>query len=91
VDATRPGGVVAYCTCSPHPSETRGVVDALLASRADVEVIDARDALSAVGALPSPLPDQPMVQLWTHRHGTDSMFISLLRRRVEGDTAASGR
>ena len=26
------------------------------------------------------LGDGPSVQLWPHRHGTDAMFIALLRR-----------
>ena len=30
--AARPGGVVAYVTCSPHIAETRGIVDAVLAT-----------------------------------------------------------
>jgi 16S rRNA (cytosine967-C5)-methyltransferase len=35
LDAVRPGGVVAYATCSPVPAETTGVVDAVLAARPD--------------------------------------------------------
>ena len=31
LDAARPGGVVAYVTCSPHLAETRGVVEQVLA------------------------------------------------------------
>ncbi len=38
VDLVRPGGVVVYATCSPHLAETTGVVDAVTASRDDVEV-----------------------------------------------------
>ena len=36
LDLVRPGGVVCYATCSPHLAETRAVVDAVLAGRADV-------------------------------------------------------
>lgn len=39
LDAARPGGVVAYVTCSPHRRETTDVVEAVLAGRADVERI----------------------------------------------------
>jgi 16S rRNA (cytosine967-C5)-methyltransferase len=38
LDLVRPGGVVAYATCSPHVRETRGVVDAVTAARDDVEI-----------------------------------------------------
>ena len=76
VDAVREGGVVAYVTCSPLQAETRQVVDRVLAGRSDVELVDAR------GCLPG-MPDLgagPDVQLWPHRHGTDAMYLALLRR-----------
>ncbi len=77
LDATRSGGVVAYATCSPHLAETRHVVDAVLSARADVEQRDARPYFPGV----SDLGPGPHVQLWPHRHGTDAMHLSLLRRR----------
>jgi len=80
LDATRPGGVVAYSTCSPHVEETHGVVERVLIERADVEVLDVRAALDGVGGLAETLPDRPTMQLWPHRHGTDAMFVALLRR-----------
>ena len=42
LDATAPGGVVAYATCSPHLAETRFVVEDVLRRRGDAEVVDAR-------------------------------------------------
>ena len=69
----RPGGVVAYVTCSPHLSETAGVI----ARRPpELELIDARPYLPGV----PDLGNGPTVQLWPHRHGTDGMFLALLRR-----------
>jgi 16S rRNA (cytosine967-C5)-methyltransferase len=38
IELTRPGGVVAYATCSPHVAETIGVVEAVTAGRDDVDV-----------------------------------------------------
>ena len=79
IDSVRPGGVVLYATCSPVVAETAGVVQDVLAGRDDVRLEDAAplvpeadDAASAhlAGA----------VQLWPHRHGTDAMFLALLRR-----------
>ncbi|MCL2315551.1 MAG: RsmB/NOP family class I SAM-dependent RNA methyltransferase [Actinomycetia bacterium] len=75
--AARPGGLVAYITCSPHAAETTGVVLPV-----------ARDAGAAILDAPSFLPEVPdaaarsdprFVQLWPHRHGTDAMFLALLR------------
>lgn len=78
LDAVRPGGVVAYVTCSPHLAETRVVVSDALRSRDDVEQLDARAYLPGV----DDLGPGPHVQLWPHRHGTDAMFLALLRRRA---------
>jgi len=75
-DAVRPGGVVAYVTCSPHPAETVEVVDDVLASTPDLERLDARACLPDMPDLGA----GPDVQLWPHRHGTDAMYLALLRR-----------
>ncbi len=74
LDAVRPGGVVGYVTCSPHVAETRLVVEDVLRRRDDVEIVDPAPWL--------PVPDvgAPTAQLWPHRHGTDAMFLALLRR-----------
>ncbi|MGH3822490.1 MAG: RsmB/NOP family class I SAM-dependent RNA methyltransferase, partial [Pseudonocardiaceae bacterium] len=71
----RPGGVVAYVTCSPHLDETVGVV-ADVVRRTGAEQLDARPGFPGVPQL----GDGPHVQLWPHRHGTDAMFCALLRR-----------
>lgn len=79
LDSVRPGGVVAYSVCSPVVSETVGVVASVLGERPDArlenvlplvaEAVDAESAHLAGAA-----------QLWPHRHGTDAMFLALLRR-----------
>ncbi|MFJ6789516.1 RsmB/NOP family class I SAM-dependent RNA methyltransferase [Streptomyces angustmyceticus] len=78
--AVRVGGVVGYATCSPHPAETRAVVDDVLKARGgepvQVEWVDARPLMPGVPAL----GDGPDVQLWPHLHGTDAMYLALLRR-----------
>lgn len=74
--AVRPGGVVAYVTCSPHPAETRDVVARVVG---DTQVAEPLDARSLLAGVPEPGPG-PWVQLWPHRHGTDAMFLALLRR-----------
>jgi 16S rRNA (cytosine967-C5)-methyltransferase len=79
--ACRPGGVVAYVTCSPVPAETRDVVTAVTASVPGVEILDAPAVLPDVPGLRSPSP--LFAQLWPHRHGTDAIFIALLRRGTQ--------
>jgi 16S rRNA (cytosine967-C5)-methyltransferase len=89
--ACRPGGVVAYVTCSPVPAETRDVVTAVASSTLPTEILaapaipsppteilDAPAVLSAVPDIRSPAPQ--FAQLWPHRHTTDAIFIALLRR-----------
>jgi 16S rRNA (cytosine967-C5)-methyltransferase len=73
--SVRVGGVVAYVTCSPHTAETVGVVDAA-AARDDVEVLPVAPLFPAVPGVAR----GDYGQLWPHRHGTDAMFMALLRR-----------
>jgi len=80
LDSARPGGVVAYVTCSPHLAETRDVVTSVLAGRDDAEVLDAPAVLPEVPGLRCPDPHPEFAQFWPHRHGTDAIFIALLRR-----------
>ena len=82
IDATIPGGVIAYATCSPHLAETIFTVKDVLKKRDDVELIDAREYLrDASGAPIEHVGDGPMAQLWPHLHGTDGMFLALLPKR----------
>ncbi|MFJ1599006.1 RsmB/NOP family class I SAM-dependent RNA methyltransferase [Streptomyces sp. NPDC088261] len=78
--AVRIGGVVGYATCSPHLAETRIVVEDVLRGRGGpavaAEWVDARPLMPGVPAL----GDGPDVQLWPHLHGTDAMYLALLRR-----------
>lgn len=74
-DAVRVGGVVAYATCSPLRAETVEVVQAVMAQRDDLQLLDATATLPQVSDLRG-----PYVQLWPHVHGTDAMFVALLRR-----------
>lgn len=76
--AVRPGGVVAYATCSPVLAETAGVVAGLLEERSDVRIEAPSGVLAAVPDSAGPMPGT--VQLWPHRHDTDAMFLALLRR-----------
>jgi len=76
--SVRPGGVVAYVTCSPVPAETSDVVADVIASTPGTDILDAPGVLSGVPDLGA--ADPRLAQLWPHRHGTDAIFIALLRR-----------
>lgn len=85
--AVKPGGIVAYVTCSPHLGETRAIVgDAIRNSHGAVTALDTPAVLRGiVGDIDLGTPDPGRtpaishVQLWPHRHGTDAMYIVLLQ------------
>ncbi len=74
LELVRPGGVVVYSTCSPHPAETVGVVESVVAEGL-ARTLDARPLVPV-----DDLGDGPYVQLWPHVHGTDAMFLAALTR-----------
>jgi 16S rRNA (cytosine967-C5)-methyltransferase len=85
VTSAKPGGVVAYVTCSPHLAETRAVVDRVIAAHPHLRPLDAAAAFAQLPRAQSPGTPIPGVaagqdvQLWPHRHGTDAMYVALLR------------
>ncbi|CAN5181772.1 transcription antitermination factor NusB [soil metagenome] len=82
LDALKPGGLLAYVTCSPQLAETTAVVDAVLSTRVDARRLDTAAVLSRLTVHPLELGDRAdgSVQLWPHRHGTDAMYICLIER-----------
>ena len=91
--AVKPGGIVAYATCSPHLAETIVVVEDALREHPEFEQLDAREVIAGIAAEaaesgvnapprdPAEFGTGPGAQLWPHSHGTDAMFLALLRRR----------
>jgi 16S rRNA (cytosine967-C5)-methyltransferase len=96
LDSVRPGGVVAYVTCSPHLAETRDVITAVTQARDDVTILDAPAVLPEVPGLRNAHsradsgPGSRFVQFWPHRHGTDAIFLALLRRDASGAAEGTG-
>lgn len=81
---TRPGGVVAWVTCSPHNRETLDQVSRAL-EQFPLELLDAAEIAQRLAVEDLRLGGggeiaSKTVQLWPHRHGTDAMFVALLRR-----------
>jgi len=76
-----PGGILAYVTCSPHTAETRGTLRAALQRNPGLEQLDTGAVVRSISREePDLAGDGETVQLWPHRHGTDAMFIALVRR-----------
>ena len=81
LDLVKPGGIVAYVTCSPVIRETTGVISAVLDGRSDVVALDSSPILDSIAREPVARARRgTAVQLWSHRHGTDAMFVQILQR-----------
>lgn len=82
IQTVKPGGIVAYATCSPHLTETRTLIDNIIRSRNDLELIDAVSVAKKLAVNPSHnFGSGPFLQLWPDRDGTDAMFLALLRKK----------
>jgi 16S rRNA (cytosine967-C5)-methyltransferase len=79
IKALKPGGVLGYATCSPHLAETSIQISDIKRHHAELSQID-------VGRyLPSNLVDATRdgaMSLWTHRHGTDAMYLALFKKDI---------
>ncbi|GAB3606400.1 transcription antitermination factor NusB [Conyzicola nivalis] len=81
ITALKPGGVLAYVTCSPHLAESKVIVEGAVKKwGAAIERLDTPAVLATVTEATLDLPDAPHAQLWPHRHGTDAMFIQLISK-----------
>ena len=81
VDGLRSGGILVYSTCSPVVSETNDQVAWLLEKRKDIELVDISAELSALSPGIELNHNRKSVQLWTHVHASDAMFIAALRKK----------
>jgi len=79
VQALNPGGVLGYATCSPHLAETSIQIADIKKKHPDLQqiVVDEYLPPSLVGAT-----RDGAMSLWTHRHGTDAMYLALFRKEI---------
>lgn len=80
IKALNVGGVLGYATCSPHLAETTIQVSDLMRKHANMEQIDVAPYLPI--NLVNSERDHAMA-LWTHRTGTDAMFLALFKKVSE--------
>lgn len=74
------GGILGYATCSPHLAETTVHVIDILKKHPELELQD------VTPNLPNGLEDAVRggaMSLWTHRHGTDAMFLAIFVKKNE--------
>lgn len=80
-NALKPGGLLAYVTCSPHNAETVAVVDWLIRKFGkQVELLDAGQVLETINPQLKLNRRRKTVQLWPQVHETDAMFMALITK-----------
>ena len=75
--ALNPGGVLGYATCSPHLAETSIQIADIKKKHPGLKQIAVDEFL------PISLQEatrEGAMSLWTHKHGTDAMYLALFRK-----------
>ena len=80
IEALNPGGVLGYATCSPHLAETSIQIADIKRKHTELNQIDVDPFLPE--KLEGANRDGAM-SLWTHKHGTDAMYLALFQK-VQG-------
>ena len=78
IEVINPGGVLGYATCSPHLAETTVQVSEIIKKHPEMELVD------IAPYLPQSLENATRggaMALWTHLHGTDAMFLAVLKKK----------
>lgn len=78
----KPGGVLAYVTCSPHVAETNAIVDWAKNRLPGLELINSNPVLKSINPNLLLSHTRSTSQLWPHLHQTDAMFLALMRKSV---------
>jgi 16S rRNA (cytosine967-C5)-methyltransferase len=80
----KPGGRLAYITCSVLPAENRDQVEAFLARRPEFKLIPWpelwQQALPDVAPIPSADGSAETLLMTPRRHGTDGFFVAVMQR-----------
>jgi 16S rRNA (cytosine967-C5)-methyltransferase len=78
ISVLNPEGILGYATCSPHLAETSVQINEIIKKHPEMELVDITpylpkglDNATRAGAM----------SLWTHIHGTDAMFLAVLRKK----------
>jgi len=78
ITVLEPNGILGYATCSPHLAETTVQVNDIIKNHPEMELVDLTPYLP--DGLDGAIRGGAMA-LWTHRHGTDSMFLAILVKK----------
>jgi 16S rRNA (cytosine967-C5)-methyltransferase len=79
IQALNPGGILGYATCSPHLAETTIQIADVKKKHSDLTQVPVEEYLPE--NLKEATRDGAM-SLWTHKHGTDAMYLALFRKDI---------
>jgi 16S rRNA (cytosine967-C5)-methyltransferase len=79
IAALNPGGILGYATCSPHLAETSIQTADIKENHPELEQISVDSLLP--DSLQNASRDGAM-SLWTHKHGTDAMYLAIFQKSV---------
>ncbi len=77
MEALDEGGIIGYATCSPHLAESKVQVIDILKRFPQLVQLDVAEYIPE--SLVSAVEDHSL-RLWTHRHGTDAMFLAIFQK-----------
>jgi 16S rRNA (cytosine967-C5)-methyltransferase len=78
----KPGGVLAYVTCSPHLAETNAIIDWAKRKLDGLLLLDTNEVMHSINPQLHLNDSRKTTQLWPHLHQTDAMFVALLTKSV---------
>ena len=82
ISVLKDGGFFGYATCSPHLAETSIAVSDILRKHPELEIVDLQPYLPS--HLEGALRDKSL-SLWTHRHETDAMYLTVFRKKFPSE------
>ena len=77
INTLSPGGILGYATCSPHLAETSIQVSDIKKHHPELTQIDVAEYLPANL---SEANREGAMSLWTHKHGTDAMYLAIFQK-----------
>lgn len=83
VSGVKTGGYCLYITCSPVVAETTEQIAWICGENPGLHAVPTAPILDSVARVPVPQTSVgTAVQLWPDRHGTDAMFMQVLKREA---------
>ncbi|WP_172807179.1 RsmB/NOP family class I SAM-dependent RNA methyltransferase [Candidatus Aquiluna sp. UB-MaderosW2red] len=80
INSLKSGGVVLYSTCSPLIPETNSQIKKALEKHPQMSLENSNQLLNSLNPNLQLGEKRKTTQLWTQTHGTDAMFIAILRK-----------